>query len=148
MGKGLNKVFRDVSKFVSKNKVVLALFVGVFLYGCKCNCNRLLEGLTSQPLNISGMEEGKKTLLYLYWEKCGHCTKFTPTWNEFSSENQSNIVPIKLEGTNNDEGRRAADTLGVNSYPTIVLLDENGKKIEDYTGQREKRALLDYCNSK
>jgi len=34
---------------------------------------------------------------------------------------------------------------GVEGFPTILLLDSNGKKLDTYSGPRNAQGLLDYC---
>ena len=44
-----------------------------------------------------------------------------------------------------DDDRALVKRYGVKGFPTILLLDSNGKKLDTYGGPRTAKGLLDYC---
>ena len=76
---------------------------------------------------------------------CGHCKNFTPIWDEFCSANSSSIKTYKFEQSQVQE---QITTYSISGFPTILLLDENNSKIDEYSGQRTVEALTSYVNSR
>lgn len=95
-------------------------------------------------LNFSRQEgyTGKKSLLLLHMEGCGHCDKLMPEWDKFTQMNNTSIVTKAIE---KDEDRSLVKKYGVEGFPTILLLDSNGKKLDTYNGDRNSQSLLSYC---
>lgn len=86
--------------------------------------------------------KGRKSLLLLHMEGCGHCEKLMPEWDKFTQMNNTSIVTKAVE---KDDDRALVKRYGVEGFPTILLLDSNGKKLDTYTGPRNAKGLLDYC---
>jgi thiol-disulfide isomerase/thioredoxin len=86
--------------------------------------------------------KGRKSLLLLHMEGCGHCEKLMPEWDKFNQKNNTSIVTKSVE---NDDDRALVKKYGVEGFPTILLLDSNGKKLDTYSGPRNAQGLLDYC---
>lgn len=86
--------------------------------------------------------KGRKSLLLLHMEGCGHCEKLMPEWDKFAETNNTSIVTKSVE---KDDDRALVKRYGVEGFPTILLLDSNGKKLDTYGGPRTTKGLLDYC---
>jgi thiol-disulfide isomerase/thioredoxin len=86
--------------------------------------------------------KGRKSLLLLHMEGCGHCKKLMPEWDKFTQMNNTSIVTTAVE---KDDDRALVKRYGVEGFPTILLLDSNGKKLDTYDGDRNAQGLLDYC---
>ncbi len=86
--------------------------------------------------------KGRKSLLLLHMEGCGHCEKLMPEWDKFDKMNNTSIITKAVE---KDDDRALVKRYGVEGFPTILLLDSNGKKLDTYTGPRNAKGLLDYC---
>ena len=86
--------------------------------------------------------KGRKSLLLLHMEGCGHCKKLMPEWDKFAEMNNTSIVTKSVE---KDDDRALVKRYGVEGFPTILLLDSNGKKLDTYGGPRNAKGLLDYC---
>ena len=69
-----------------------------------------------------------------------HC--FYYTWNKFTQMNNTAIITKAVE---KDDDRALVKRYGVEGFPTILLLDSNGKKLDTYSGDRNAQGLLDYC---
>jgi thiol-disulfide isomerase/thioredoxin len=83
-------------------------------------------------------------LVYFYMNGCGHCKNFTPIWDEFCSANSTTIKTYKFEQSQAQEQIRSYNISG---FPSILLLDENNSKIDEYNGARTVEALKNYVNN-
>ena len=75
-------------------------------------------------------------------EGCPHCVKLMPEWDKFTKMNNTSITTKAVE---KDDDRALVKRYGVEGFPTILLLDSNGKKLDTYNGPRNAQGLLDYC---
>ncbi len=86
--------------------------------------------------------KGRKSLLLLHMEGCPHCVKLMPEWDKFTKMNNTSITTKAVE---KDDDRALVKRYGVEGFPTILLLDSNGKKLDTYGGARNAQGLLAYC---
>ena len=56
------------------------------------------------------------------------------------------IVLVNCEG--GDDEKTQCGEQGIQGYPTIILLDSSGKKVEEYTGSRETATIRTYLDGK
>ena len=89
--------------------------------------------------------EGRKELLLLHMEGCPHCVKLMPEWKKFVGMNNTSILPRAVE---KDEDRSIVKKYNVTGFPTILLLDKNGIKLETYEGPRTAEGLLNFLRTK
>ena len=102
--------------------------------------------LLSSDSSPNTMASDKSTkLVYFYMDGCGHCKNFTPIWNKFCSANSSTIKTYKFEQS---KVREKITEYNISGFPTILLLDENNAKIDEYNGERSIEALTSYVNSR
>jgi thiol-disulfide isomerase/thioredoxin len=138
-----------ISKFVKKpiNLIYLALvlvLLYVMVYYVLPSNNLFKENF--ENANVDSMNNDNSTkLVYFYMNGCGHCNNFTPIWDEFCSANSSSIKTYKFEQSQVQE---QITTYSISGFPTILLLDENNSKIDEYSGQRTVEALTSYVNSR
>jgi len=83
-------------------------------------------------------------LVHAHW--CGHCVKFMPLYKNMSTQlNQSgdafNCLAIESEEFKQDNGKLSS-ALGVEGYPTMFWVDQNGKVLGQYKGQRDANSIL------
>ena len=86
--------------------------------------------------------KGRKSLLLLHMEGCPHCVKLMPEWDKFTNMNNTSITTKAVE---KDDDPALVKRYGVEGFPTILLLDSNGKKLDTYNGARNAQGLLTYC---
>jgi thiol-disulfide isomerase/thioredoxin len=138
-----------ISKFVKKpiNLIYLALalvLLYVIVYYVLPSNNLFKENF--ENANVDSMNNDNSTkLVYFYMNGCGHCNNFTPIWDEFCSANSSSIKTYKFEQSQVQE---QIASYSISGFPTILLLDENNAKIDEYSGQRTVEALTSYVNSR
>jgi len=138
-----------ISKFVKKpiNLIYLALalvLLYVIVYYVLPSNNLFKENF--ENANVDSMNNDNSTkLVYFYMNGCGHCKNFTPIWDEFCSANSSSIKTYKFEQSQVQE---QITSYSISGFPTILLLDENNAKIDEYNGQRTVEALTSYVNSR
>jgi len=138
-----------ISKFVKKpiNLIYLALVL-VLLYVIVYYVlpSKMLFKENFENANVDSMNNDNSTkLVYFYMNGCGHCKNFTPIWDEFCSANSSSIKTYKFEQSQVQE---QIASYSISGFPTILLLDENNAKIDEYSGQRTVEALTSYVNSR
>lgn len=83
------------------------------------------------------LKSDKKVLLDFWATWCGPCQMIGPIVEEIAEENE-HIVVGKI---NVDEEMELAIQFGVNSIPTLVVM-ENGEKVDQLIGYRPKQDIL------
>ena len=108
------------------------------------------EGFESKPANFnSDVSDGNK-LVWFYADWCGHCKPMHKDWDAAASEvnkdGMTKMIKIDAGGQSKQQQKIAKDN-DVQGFPTISLFN-NGKKVEEYNGDRKKEAFLEFVNSK
>jgi len=107
--------------------VLLAVMFGAMFNGAKQNT----EGLANQ-----------KEFVLVHMTGCGHCKTLMPEWRSAEKENNTGISMRAVE-MNRDDGPELCEKHNITGFPTMILL-ENGKKVADYNGERNKDGLLKF----
>ena len=124
-----NFLFKNSTNIFIAFLLSLVIFSSLYNFSCKC----LFEGMTNG-----------KELVLIHMNGCGHCDKLMPEWDLATKENTSDIKMRKVE-RNEQDGPNLCKKHNVQGFPTILLL-ENGNKIDEYNGERNKKGLLDFLN--
>ena len=77
-------------------------------------------------------------LLDLWADWCGPCHMLAPTIDQLSVELAGRVKVAKL---NIDENRSTADRFGVQSIPTLLLL-QSGKEVDRIVGVQSKQEIM------
>ncbi|KAI4337828.1 hypothetical protein L6164_016198 [Bauhinia variegata] len=127
----------------------------------------VLSLFTSLPTQISADEsaEGKEFVLTLdhsnfsdtiskhdfivvefYAPWCGHCKKLAPEYEKAASILSSHDPPIVLAkvDANEEKNREIATEYEVKGFPTIKILRNGGKNVQEYKGPREADGIVDH----
>ena len=84
-----------------------------------------------------------KSITYFYMNGCGHCEKFTPTWESFSNQYKGPVKLKKMERT--EAGESLLKKYNVRGFPTVIMIDDNGKG-KPFEGDRTVDALEKFAN--
>ncbi|CAB4266912.1 unnamed protein product [Prunus armeniaca] len=81
---------------------------------------------------------------YAPW--CGHCKKLAPEYEKAASILSSNDPPVILAkvDANEEANKGLASEYEVKGFPTIKILRNGGKIIQEYKGPREADGIVDY----
>jgi protein disulfide-isomerase A1 len=81
---------------------------------------------------------------YAPW--CGHCKKLAPEYEKAASILSSHETPIVLAkvDANEEKNRDLASEYDVKGFPTIKILRNGGKNIQEYKGPREADGIVEY----
>jgi len=80
---------------------------------------------------------------YYYMERCGHCKRFSPEWDNFV---QSYTGPVTLRKVEMNEAGKDLEKYNIRGFPTILIVDENGE-FKDYDGPRTSEALTKFLDA-
>lgn len=81
---------------------------------------------------------------YAPW--CGHCKALAPEYEKAASTLSSHDPPIVLAkvDANEEANRDLATEFKIQGFPTIKILRDGGKTIQEYKGPREADGIVDY----
>ncbi|TMW86309.1 hypothetical protein EJD97_021598 [Solanum chilense] len=81
---------------------------------------------------------------YAPW--CGHCKSLAPEYEKAASELSSHDPPIVLAkyDANDEANRELSKEYEIQGFPTIKILRDGGKKVQDYNGPREAAGIVSY----
>lgn len=134
--------------FRKQNTIVKILCIITILIISRTIVERLTWGLFSEKY-VENFETGAGTafagavgaeMVLCHMTNCGHCKKMMPEWDKFSK--QGKIKTRKIEVSQDEDFMRKHD---VSSFPTILLLDKNGKKLDEYQGERDASSFAEYA---
>ena len=78
-----------------------------------------------------------KELIYFYMNGCGHCKTFSPVWDEFVNNYTGTL---KLNKYETKEAGGLIQKYGIQGFPTVILIDEQGNK-KEFEGDRTVQGL-------
>jgi len=101
-----------------------------------------LFGMVTSAVGLEGFQAGVKgdMMVYFHMNGCPHCTKFNPEWEKFASSTKMKTKKVESKEMNAQEKQ-----LGVDGFPTIMLLGSKGPK--KYSGARTASALQQWVNN-
>ena len=98
-------------------------------------------GQLTKMVGLEGFASGD-TLTYFYMNGCPHCKTFAPIWDAFSGA--AKVKTTKVEA---NEMTAAHKSLGVQGFPTVLLLNGQGKKKATFNGNRTVAGLNAFIKS-
>ena len=144
MKKSISALLRDFKKrhiIVRVLTVVAIFFVGRYIYkglmwGNWNYKNYLIEGFFGKK----SLENGKK-LIFFHMDGCPHCESMKPEWDKLKATNSSHI---KLEDYERKQKPDLVEKFSIRGFPSIVLVDDNNDKVDEYNGDRKAKSINDY----
>ena len=133
--KVLKKKFEKLSSPVQL--IVAALIIYVYW---------LLFKLVSYSIFNAGYLENfgnPKTMYYFHMNGCGHCKKFSPTWDQFVAKYRGSVQLKKMERA---EAGNLLEKYEVQGFPTIILVDDKGQK-KEFNDDRTVSALESFVKN-
>jgi protein disulfide-isomerase-like protein len=82
--------------------------------------------------NFNKLTSKGKWFVDFYAPWCGWCQRLEPIWDKFAAQNKSSVNVAKLDVTANP---KTAKKFGIGPVPSIKFM-VNGKRVEDYKGER------------
>ena len=93
--------------------------------------------LTKENFQAEVMQANKPVLIDFYADWCGPCQMVSPIVDEIAGERSD----IKVCKVNVDEQMELAQSFGVSSIPTLVVM-QDGKVTQQVVGLRPKEQIL------
>jgi thioredoxin-related protein len=96
-------------------------------------------------------EEGKTMVVYFYSQFCSYCEEMDRTVlgdKEIAATLKKDFIYLRIDAEKNTDIARKN---GVRGYPTTMLIESNGKKIDKIPGYIEKKRfklILSYLKGK
>lgn len=89
---------------------------------------------------------GNPGILLAWATWCNHCVKFKPTYQKIAAQlNQVGdsfaCLAIESEELKKDNGA-ISNALNIEGYPTLYWVDQNGKVLGQYKGDRDPNTIL------
>lgn len=89
--------------------------------------------------------DGAKLEIALYkatW--CGHCSQFLKSnvFEDVYADVKQKYDDVVFATYDFDENKKLAEQYNVNSFPTIIAVDKNGKLLDTFDGDRYNKAEL------
>jgi thiol-disulfide isomerase/thioredoxin len=100
-----------------------------------------------QPVDVlDGEPAASQFFVKVYAPWCGHCRALSPTWDDLAHQMEGRLPLIaKLDAT--EPGLEAAlEYLGIEGFPTLVLIDNLARKMYHYDGERDLESLVAFAS--
>ena len=75
---------------------------------------------------FNNYNNNNKYIYYFALSTCKHCINFDETWSQFQNDKCIKYIVDK-----NKKAKELSTIFEINSYPTIIVTDDNNKLIED-----------------
>ena len=118
-------------KLSAVNLVLAAILLAVVFGSVFNGTKQLSEGLSNN-----------KEFVLVHMNGCGHCKTLMPEWKSAAKSNNTGISMRAVE-MNEADGPELCKKHNITGFPTMILLN-NGKKVADYNGERNKDGLLKF----
>ncbi|MDD3985260.1 MAG: thioredoxin domain-containing protein [Methanobacterium sp.] len=93
-------------------------------------------------------KQHKKIFVDVYTDWCGFCKEMDETTfsnPQVKAELKKNYIIIKING---DFNKKLSEKYKIEGYPTLIVLNSNGKVIKKYTGYQVPKEFLKWLTKK
>jgi thioredoxin 1 len=135
-------------------KIILILILGVGFASCKSTTKTIditaansiswSSTATLADAKQSATEAGKPIFVDLSAVWCGYCKKMKKnvyTDAAVAQAMNAGYIPLALDGEKS-EGAELVSTLGINGFPTLLILDAQGSVLKKNTGYLDAEQLI------
>jgi len=92
---------------------------------------------------------GKLVFIDVHTTWCGPCKEMARTTfqsDEVGKVFNKKFVNLKIDAENDEDGERVSRTYGVNTYPTLLFINAEGKLVKKLVGKQSEEKLLSVAN--
>ncbi|MBL1279559.1 MAG: thioredoxin family protein [Fluviicola sp.] len=107
------------------------------------------EHATLAEAKVMAKESGKIIFIDCYTDWCGPCRKMAAT--SFKNKKVGDLynksfINLKIEMEKNPDGREISKMYKINAYPTLLMIDAEGKLIKKAVGMHKSGHLIQLAN--
>lgn len=101
--------------------------------------------LLNKKHSAESFELEGKTLVFVYADWCGHCTRFKPDWEKITILCDKANIKHKALNVDDESSADFIDKYEVTSFPTLIVLkDDQHKKFD---GDRSINTILEFAEN-
>ncbi len=138
-----------------KNKfgILFIAFAALFLLPSAAKIDGVgisFEHITLNEAKELSKETGKIIFIDCYTDWCGPCKRMAIT--SFKNEEvgelyNDNFINLKVEMEKNADGPEIAKMYKIRAYPTLLMIDSEGKLVKQVIGLQSKGDLIQLANN-
>jgi len=110
----------------------------------------IFESITVKEAMEQAKESGQLIFIDCYTSWCGPCKRMAATAfkdEEVAAIYNEQFINVKVEMEKDAEGPELARKYSVNAYPTLLVIDGNGKVVKKIVGGQTAEGLLRIAGS-
>lgn len=124
-------------------KTVLFVFVlAILAFAVYMSYTDISKAMQRRKEAFSSEPKLKICLYKASW--CSHCTKFVQSniFEDVYADVKGKYDDVVFATYDFDENKKLAEKYNINSFPTIIAVDKNGKLLDTFDGDRNKKDEL------
>ena len=132
-----------------RNNIILCIILFIAILISLVN-NPIIEQFESNANMFDNDIRNGTKLVWFYAPWCGHCKTMHSEWDSASKTvnvKDNHMIKLNIGDKDNQKHQEIAQKYKIQGFPTILLL-KNGKKKEEYSGNRKKNDFVNYCKLK
>lgn len=138
---------KKISSKRVKNILCLAGFIILLFFILGLLNNNVFEGFEASSSNFNQNVASGKKLVWFYADWCGHCKTMHDSWDKAADKvntGDNHMIKVNIGNSKDDNHTAISNKYGINSFPTILLL-ENGNKVKEYNNKRTTNGFIKFC---
>lgn len=134
---------------------ILSLALILLLGMTSLTSSEVLDGIDFKQISLEkakkeAKQEGKLIFIDAYTDWCGPCKRMASTTfkdAEVAELFNDNFINLKIEMEKDPDGKEVAMAYGVKAYPTLLIINGDGKLVKQAIGMKSKEELIDFASS-